>query len=125
MNCEIEKSYSVPLVKCPACHSPNIYRYYTDQLVSRIFRCKDCQLEFMNPQYEDNYLEKYYANYNNPEKRDIADYQKAPGLSFYLSKIEKYCNTKNTILDYGCGDGRLLYAAGKTDWKNLIGYDVD
>jgi len=53
--------YDEALKACPLCESVQIRRYDHDELGNVIFRCRQCRLKFMNPQYTDRHLGAYYS----------------------------------------------------------------
>jgi 2-polyprenyl-3-methyl-5-hydroxy-6-metoxy-1,4-benzoquinol methylase len=64
------------------------------------------------------YYEKYWNSLKNRELKDFV--YKWPVLSSYISIL-----TKGTILDFGCGDGKILDEIAKLNpGANLIGTDV-
>jgi 2-polyprenyl-3-methyl-5-hydroxy-6-metoxy-1,4-benzoquinol methylase len=77
----------------------------------------------MNPQYSDDYLEKYYSDYLVNEDQSYWDEALFYGHNYYLSLVERYC-PKGEMLDIGCGNGHLLKAASSRGWI-VSGYDVD
>jgi 2-polyprenyl-3-methyl-5-hydroxy-6-metoxy-1,4-benzoquinol methylase len=109
------------LDRCVICKCRDIYHYHTVSDNNRIFRCRKCGIQFMNPQYSDEHLAGYYAAYTSDEPQ-----WEEPLLychDYYLSIIEKHIN-KGTLLDIGSGKGYLLEAGKKRGWK-VEGYDVD
>jgi len=114
--------YDDKLVKCRICNSQNIHSYHRDLNDNEIYKCYDCKVQFMNPQYTNEYLADYYSKYTKeePEWDEPLSY----GHNFYLSLVEKYIPQKGTLLDIGCGKGHLLQEAKKRGWETL-GYDVD
>jgi len=114
-------TYDSPLIACRLCQSRDISWYHRDYRNNNIYKCGNCGVQFMNPQYDDRYLEQYYAAYTQEEpKWDEALYY---GHSFYLSLIEQYIS-KGKLLDFGAGKGILVKAAHDRGW-NAMGYDVD
>lgn len=116
------KKYDEVLLKCKICGSDKIHRYHEDLNGNVIYVCEDCKVQFMNPQYTDEYLDDYYSKYtkDEPEWDEPLSY----GHNFYLELLEKYIPHKGNILDIGCGKGHLLKQAKKRGW-NCSGYDVD
>ncbi|RPI15528.1 MAG: class I SAM-dependent methyltransferase [Ignavibacteriae bacterium] len=117
----LQNKFGKKLDKCILCSSEKIYHYHTDFNGIDIFRCKNCGVQFMNPQYSDVYLSEYYSGYSVDEPQ-----WEEPLLychDYYLSLIEKYVN-KGNLLDVGSGKGYMLAAAKKRGWE-AAGYDVD
>lgn len=116
------KRFDVRLNACPICNSGNIFFYHKDFKSINIYKCKDCSIQFMNPQYSDEYLEEYYSKYTFEEPK--WDEPLLYGHDYYLSLVEKFVSNKGKLLDIGCGKGHLLQAAKKRGWQP-VGYDVD
>ena len=116
------KEYDPEFKKCKICGSENIHKYHEDFIGNTIFICKDCHVQFMNPQYTDEYLDEYYSRYTREEPE--WDEPMAYAHNYYLELLEKYIPGKGTLLDIGCGRGHLLKQAKKRGW-DCIGYDVD
>jgi len=113
------------LTKCPLCRAENINFHFKDFRDVDIFKCATCLVQFMNPQYSNDYLDKFYANYINDS--DIYTRMKFSRQQYsdYFSIIEKHVRIDSrSLLDIGCGDGLLLNTASKYKW-NAEGYDVD
>lgn len=108
---------------CGLCGSTQISRWHEDYRGIQIFRCKNCEVQFMNPQYSSSYLKRYYADYLSHvggEKPGMLQEQR-----YNLSIIEKYSNgKKGSFLDIGCGHGYLLKIAKEHGWR-VAGYDLD
>ena len=115
------KSFDKPLSKCLLCQSVDIYHYHTAADDIKIFKCRNCGVQFMNPQYSDEYLNKYYSGYiiDEPEWEEPLVYCH----NYYLSIVEKF-GKKGRLLDVGAGKGYLLEAAISRGWE-AEGYDVD
>jgi len=115
------KSFDTPLSKCLLCSSEDIYHYHTVADDIKIFKCRNCGMQFMNPQYSDVYLNEYYSGYiiDEPEWEEPLVYCH----NYYLSIVEKFIK-KGNLLDVGAGKGYLLEAAISRGWKTE-GYDVD
>lgn len=111
------------LDKCISCSSLNIVKHTTDFRKIDIYRCSACGFQFMNPQYSDKYLNKYYSTYTDSEDFNYWHEALLYGHDFYLSLMEKYI-TNGKLLDIGCGNGHLLEAAINRGW-GVVGYDVD
>jgi 2-polyprenyl-3-methyl-5-hydroxy-6-metoxy-1,4-benzoquinol methylase len=107
---------------CLNCNSEKIFDYFIDFNGINIAKCKDCSLQFMNPQYTDAYLDDYYTNYTENEDFDYWNEAAVYGHGFYLSLVEKYIKP-GKLLDIGCGNGHLMEAGIKRGWE-VQGYDV-
>jgi SAM-dependent methyltransferase len=118
-------SFDEPLNSCPICRSANIRRFDHDYRGCVFFRCRDCGVKFMNPQYTDAYLAAYYANYvpvtveeplGNLSRRTAAKIDD-------LEWVERYV-APGRLLAIGCGDGLEITLARDRGWQ-AEGYDVD
>lgn len=110
--------------KCPVCSSSAIRYYHTDFRENNIYKCDNCQVQFMNPVYSDDYLADYYAGYIIPEytQKTIDQQQEISTQNF--SAIDKFLPNKGEMLDFGMGSGAYSEYARKLGW-NVSGYDVD
>lgn len=111
------------LDNCILCGSNNIKNHLVDFNGIKIDICNDCGFQFMNPQYTDEYLNEYYAQYSNDDGYNYWKEAAFYGHGFYLSRVEKYL-PPGKLLDIGCGNGHLLEAAKHRGWATT-GYDVD
>ena len=109
--------------KCISCGGSNIQDYMKDFREINVSKCGNCGFQFMNPQYSDQYLLKYYSTYTDGEDFNYWHEALLYGHGFYLSLIENYIS-QGKLLDIGCGNGHLLEAAIKRGWL-VNGYDVD
>lgn len=107
---------------CGLCNSPNIYKYHQDFRGNQIYRCRDCNIQFQNPQYNQAYLDDYYSGYIIPRP----EYEKLHVLTdrYKLKYLHRYTGKPGRLLDVGCGNGHLLKAAKAAGW-DVTGYDVD
>lgn len=109
-------------MNCYLCGSEHIYHYHTDHTGRKIYKCKNCKIQFLNPQYTNEYLADFYSRYVIEDPRWIEPFLNCH--NFYLSLIEKYNVNKGLLLDIGCGGGYILTAAQNRGWQ-VEGYDVD
>jgi 2-polyprenyl-3-methyl-5-hydroxy-6-metoxy-1,4-benzoquinol methylase len=114
--------FDKPLTACPCCRSASVGRYHCDSDGIVIFRCRDCGVQFMNPQYSDAYLKEYYSRYTVDEPH--WDEPLMACHHFYVSLIERVKPSKGRLLDIGSGKGHLLRSAAERGWK-AEGYEVD
>lgn len=120
-----KKEFDEKLTSCPLCDSSDIGYYYKDCYGIIIDSCKACDAKFMNPQYSDVYLQKYYSNYTNDKCTENRLISVGYLYDYYFSLIEKFSSGhKGKLLDIGCGDGLLLDIANNRGWS-IEGYDVD
>jgi SAM-dependent methyltransferase len=114
--------FDLPKTQCDICGSTDISLYVVDYKGIQIYRCGDCGIQFMNPQYSDAHLKKYYSHFTFEEPQ-----WEEPLLychKYYLSLVERFATDRGKILDIGTGKGSLLVAAKQRGWEAL-GYDVD
>ena len=88
-----------------------------------IWHCQSCGVKFMNPQYSDSHLEKFYADYFSSQVSEQQHLERLKVFSSYFSIIERFIDVGD-MLDIGCGDGHLLESAIARGWR-VEGYDVD
>lgn len=114
--------FDAPKSNCELCGSGKIFLYHQDHKGIQIFKCRNCKVQFMNPQYTDEYLADFYSKYikDEPHWDEPARYCH----NFYFSIIEKYASGRDKMLDIGAGSGHLLAVARERGWSPL-GYDVD
>jgi SAM-dependent methyltransferase len=115
-------SFDSPLARCLICNSGDIYEFHRDASNIKIFRCGDCGVQFMNPQYTDQHLAEYYSRYTKDEPE--WDEPLLYGHNFYLKILETYVPSKGSLLDIGSGKGHLLSAALHRGWV-AQGYEID
>jgi 2-polyprenyl-3-methyl-5-hydroxy-6-metoxy-1,4-benzoquinol methylase len=117
--------FDPPLKKCGLCGSGDLFPYHVDFNGIRISRCVGCGAQFMNPQYTDRYLARYYSQYAWEEIKELKlEESLQSGHHFYLSLVEKARPQKGKLLDVGAGAGGLLVAAKERGWSPT-GYDVN
>ncbi|MGB2867168.1 MAG: class I SAM-dependent methyltransferase [Bacteroidota bacterium] len=118
---KVFKKFDPLMTQCGLCGSRKIRFFYRDYKGLQIYKCTDCGIEFMNPQYSDGHLEQYYSTFtvDEPEWDEPLIYCH----NYYLSLVERY-SQKGSILDIGSGNGYFLVAAKQRGWSPT-GYDVD
>jgi len=114
--------YDPYLDKCLICSSKNIYKFHQSSDGSQIYKCRNCKIQFMNPQCSDEFLNNLYANYTKDEPSSYEGLNQSH-LDCLLM-IEKFCPSKGALLDIGSGNGNLISLAQKRGWVST-GYDVD
>jgi len=119
----MEPDFDKKLHNCITCGSTNIRHRLTEYRSVNIDEC-ECGMQFMNPQYSDAYLERYYSNYIGDGSLDFWREASVYCADWYLSLVEKCGATPGRLLDVGCGNGYLLEAARERGWT-VTGYDVD
>lgn len=121
-----EPTFDDPLTACPLCSSDQIHQDDHDYLGCKIFRCSNCRLLFMNPQYTDEHLAEFYAGYMYKDTSHIGDAEMAcrtESKTDDLRLIERHISP-GRFLSIGCGDGLELKLARQRGWE-VEGYDVD
>ena len=121
--------FEAPLGACLFCGSNNIARFDMDYTGITIDRCPECGVKFMNPQYTDEHLARFYAEYNanlldrglNPER--VREDKRIEYYSKYFGFIEQYI-PRGRMLGVGCGDGLEMVTARERGW-DVEGLDVD
>ena len=118
-------TFDKPLNACPLCGFGEIHEYDNDYRKRKIFRCRVCQIKFMNPQYTDEYLDHMYSHYIDLERtnqpNNIAHKIASKTDDFQL--ISRYAHP-GRFLAVGCGDGVELEIAAQRGWI-VEGYDVN
>lgn len=117
-------SHDAPLTRCPLCESERIGPYDRDFRGARIWRCASCGVRFMNPQFTDEWLAEFYANYiheelDSPATRAFRLAQKTGNVEL----LERFVRP-GRLFSIGCGDGVELEVAKARGWR-VEGYDVD
>jgi 2-polyprenyl-3-methyl-5-hydroxy-6-metoxy-1,4-benzoquinol methylase len=114
--------FDPPLSACDLCGSPRISPFIVDHRDIRIFRCRDCGVRFMNPQYSPEFLGELYANYTTDNPAWDEPYRITH--HYYLSRLEKHLPRKGRLLDIGCGRGHLISVAKERGWS-ATGVEID
>jgi len=121
--------FDPPLQNCQLCGSADIGAYDHDYNGILIEKCAQCGVKFMNPQYTDGHLARFYSNYHEnlvakglQEERLRAE-KRIEYYSLYFDLIEQY-GPKGKFLGVGSGDGLELETAQGKGW-DVEGYDVD
>lgn len=115
------------LTHCPLCNSEKIKPYTTDYKGIGIFKCRSCKVKFMNPQYTHDYLNKFYASYQQGDtSHHIYGSNDEPRKALHeynIKNIEKYIKPGN-FLSIGSGNTFDIQEANKRGW-NAEGIDMD
>ena len=123
----IQPEFSPRLEECPLCRSDALSLSKIDFNGIRIDRCRDCGVEFMNPQYTDHYLQDFYDQYQSDlaKQHHFGEDLKPRELihTYNLAQIESF-RKPGRFLSVGCGKGVDLQVAAARGWK-AEGYDVD
>lgn len=113
------------LSACPLCKSQRIGPFDEDHDGRQVFRCRDCRVMFMNPQYTDQHLAEFYAGYT----------EMTPAEDSFALATRRLCKLNDfemihqhahpgRFLGVGVGDGLELEIARDHGWE-IEGYDVD
>jgi len=125
------EDFDGPLTRCPLCGSAGIELYDTDYVNRTIYRCGECRIRFLNPQYSDEYLKKLYSGYGyagapdaHGRGEDDTMLEKRKEIHhYYLSLVERY-TPPGKFLSVGCGDGFEIRIARSRGW-DAEGCDID
>lgn len=125
----VAADYDPPRTTCPLCERGPLRHRLVDFRGHRIDACSACGVEFMNPQYSDAALQRFYAGYiclhpeaaptSHRSRPEVRLCGKARGLDLLASLAPG-----RRLLMVGCGDGLELQAAKQQGWS-VEGYDVD
>lgn len=116
------QKYDQVITQCKFCGSQNIYKYHAADNGTQIFKCKDCKIQFMNPQYTDEHLDNYYSTYIRDESKIEDKLIKAQ--TYCLSLVEAFLPKKGSLFEIGSGNGYLLKVAKQRGWMPL-GHEID
>jgi len=122
-----EPRFDPPLARCPLCDSHAIRPYLTDHRGIAIDLCRTCRLRFMNPQYSQEALDRYYATYTSHDPGHIASAHRGPRRERKrrnLNLLAAHLPASARFLSIGCGDGLELTLAKERGYA-VEAYDVD
>jgi 2-polyprenyl-3-methyl-5-hydroxy-6-metoxy-1,4-benzoquinol methylase len=121
---EFNHVFDQKLERCLVCGEEHLADHITDWRNVLISRCSNCSFQFMNPQYDADYIHQFYIDaYADDEASKHHGARHEQIYSFYLDLVERY-KSPGSLLDIGCGDGNLLAVARQRGWQ-ISGYDVD
>jgi SAM-dependent methyltransferase len=123
---DVPETFDPPLARCPLCGSERLARHDRDWQGRTIDRCVDCQISFLNPQYTDAYLARFYAQYtaDSSEPAWERERDQMQGVHHaYLEMVEAVA-PRGRLLSVGCGNGVELWVAQGRGWL-AEGFDVD
>lgn len=126
---EAVSDYDAPRTTCPLCDGGPLTRRLRDFRGHGIDACSACGVEFMNPQYSDDALRRFYAGYislhpdaANDTFRSRPEVRRA-GKRRSMARLAELAPGRR-ILMVGCGDGLEIQEAKGCGWQPE-GYDVD
>ena len=107
------------LNKCKICNSKDIYHKFSKNNY-KIFKCKSCGIEFVNPLPSRQVLQDYYSktSYHTGE-RYRTDKMTKGGTRIWvkrLKEIQALGYRNGHILDVGCATGLFLQKAKNAGW---------
>lgn len=111
--------------RCPTCNSKRYKKSFKKKGFHYVV-CMDCEMMFINPIPEEDYLDKVYDDYGksyftNPDKLK-ADFN--PARYKREIKLLQRIPTKKRLLDVGCSTGSFLVAAKKAGFREVSGIDI-
>ncbi|MEQ9168235.1 MAG: class I SAM-dependent methyltransferase [Fulvivirga sp.] len=120
-------SFDELLTRCTICNSENIVNYIVDHKGIQIYKCNNCEVKFMNPQFTDQYLSDFYAQYQNKDfKHHRYGDDKNPRFAKHrdnINLISQYISPGN-FFSIGSGNGFDMAVAREMGWQ-VEGYEVD
>jgi len=112
-----------PLIKkCRLCNSVNIFKFHQAENGSQIYKCSHCKVQFMNPQYSDEYLTDLYSSYIRDETQ--LEEKLVKSHSYCLQLIQECAFVKGKLLDIGSGNGYLIKIAKQRGW-DPTGHEIN
>jgi len=117
--------YDASYEACQICESRRIKLIKTDYRENQIYECEGCSVQFMNPVYSDEYLQKYYADFYDAEGAgpEIIKAQQSDNEAKFQF-LDKFIKAPGKVLDFGCGNGNFSSYAKSKGWS-VVGYDID
>lgn len=126
-NQKLPFEFDPELTRCPLCFSHKISWHKKDFKDIDIWKCANCNVQFMNPQYSDAYLTHFYNLYQAGEKQHHkykdASVPRKRLHEYNLTEIELYVD-KGRFLSVGSGNGFDLEVALERGWE-VEGFDLD
>ncbi len=112
---------------CQICEGSTEQIFSVDQFP--LFRCKDCGVEGLSPQPNDQILEeiysdRYFLGSQDPNTRHLMDRMKALTAELYLGLLKKQIETNAPrLIEIGCGGGDFLVVA-KASGFSVAGLEI-
>ena len=112
---------------CSMCRSPKTKSRFSRHDGLTLWKCCDCQVEFLFPQPRSDkktiYDLPYFDYYGTDKQREKSLFLVKEKTSIkYLQEIERFAS-RGKILDVGCAAGHFLDAAKKCGW-NPYGLEI-
>lgn len=121
--------------KCPYCDSKDLIVVDRKYIVTKLLKCKNCQLSFRFPKDTDAFLKKFYQSSYDVDTHIItklpsddelskqmeSNFQEVRNCVKYIKAVNASSNLK--IVDYGCSWGYTLFQLKKEGY-NVQGYEV-
>lgn len=107
-------------MSCPNCHSDNVLLFHDkvwSSADSRVFKCNDCSLIFIDPMMSEEEERAFYANYNEHVKArgvittqsvDEFHQKSLPMAQERLSVVEAFFQPGAQVLEVGSSTGAFL-----------------
>jgi 2-polyprenyl-3-methyl-5-hydroxy-6-metoxy-1,4-benzoquinol methylase len=125
----MEVEFDPKLKICPLCGSSSLAAYDRDFRSRTIDRCRGCGVDFLNPQYSDGYLERFYsarARFDHREGLDVPLRKRKEvhetGKRRALDLVAQYVEV-GRLLSVGTADGLEVYTAQEKGWE-VEGFEV-
>lgn len=112
-------------MKCPICQSRS-RNNFKKSILPKLIQCQNCTGHFVYPVKKSNYKESYFIE--KSVKPSLASQTFSPILNYFyylkVKNIKKILKkTKSpTVLDYGCGSGKLVKTLNQSGIKTT-GFD--
>lgn len=120
------REFDPPLVECILCGSGHLRPFDRDFMGVAIVACHGCGLRFMNPQYSDADLARYYGSGGYVEHISSAtdvEAEERGGKQDNLDIVRRFVDS-GRFLGVGCGNGTELWLARDMGYQTE-GLDVD
>lgn len=125
---KLEMSFDSKLKQCPLCQCSDVANHTIDYQGIHISKCRNCSIQFMNPQYTDSYLTAFYLGYQKKDSEEHHRYGadttlRELGHDYNLRQIESHVE-RGAFLSVGSGNGLDIKVAIKRGWE-AEGYEID
>lgn len=114
--------------QCPACKSTE-REFFLTRMGLDIYRCTNCTHRYLNPRVKFDVAERLYMDdktasdiYTQPLQVEIDETKYQYGLDLIEQLLP---NSRNKIMDLGCGAGVFLKMAERNGWKQCVGVDIN